>query len=198
LIVHNPLYVRRRQFLIGHASFVRADRLDALFNDHAQELFGFLVYRTGNESLAEEVLADTFERAVRSHRHFNPLRGSEKTWLYSIALNRLTDLRRKSAVDRRAMGEVGSDDRNHHDAFEDQIAQRSELRAALTKLSEEEREVLALRYGGDMTAPEIARLLSEPVSRIEGRVYRGLRKLRLDLEREAETGSVARTAPSDA
>jgi RNA polymerase sigma-70 factor (ECF subfamily) len=182
VVFHVPLYEWRGHFLIGNAPAVQDDRLDALFDDHAQGLFGFLVYRTGSEALAEEVVADTFERAVRSHRRFDPQRGSEKTWLYSIALNRLKDLRRKATLDRRALEEAGTESAAGPDPFEDRIAQRSELRVALAKLSDEEREALALRYGGGMTAPEVARTLGEPLPRVEGRIYRGLRKLRAELE----------------
>ncbi len=55
---------------------------------------------------------------------------------------------------------------------------RLELARALAELSEEEREAIALRYGGDLTVPEIARLTGERLTTVEGRVYRGLRKLR--------------------
>jgi len=48
----------------------------------------------------------------------------------------------------------------------------------LTGLSEEERAVVALRFGGDLTLSEIAELLGERQSTIEGRLYRGLRRLR--------------------
>ena len=46
---------------------------------------------------------------------------------------------------------------------------------------DEEREAIALRFGGDLTVPEIAKLLKQPLPRIEGRVYRSLRKLRDEL-----------------
>ncbi len=49
---------------------------------------------------------------------------------------------------------------------------------ALAVLSPEEREAIALRFGADLSVPEIARLLDQPLTTIEGRVYRALRKLR--------------------
>ena len=65
---------------------------------------------------------------------------------------------------------------------EETIATRDELMHALATLSDEEREVVALRYGADMTLPEIAKLKKEKLTTIEGRVYRALRKLRERLE----------------
>jgi RNA polymerase sigma-70 factor (ECF subfamily) len=62
------------------------------------------------------------------------------------------------------------------------IEHRDEVQRAITILSDEEREAVALRFGADMTVPEIAKLLKEPLPRVEGRVYRSLRKLREQLD----------------
>ena len=51
----------------------------------------------------------------------------------------------------------------------------------LEALSAEERESIALRYGADLTVPEIAKLTKEKLTTVEGRVYRALRKLREEL-----------------
>ena len=65
-------------------------------------LLGFLIYRSGDRALAEDLLADTFERVLTARRPFDRRRASEKTWLYTIALNLLRDHARRAAVgDRR-------------------------------------------------------------------------------------------------
>jgi RNA polymerase sigma-70 factor (ECF subfamily) len=156
---------------------MHTEDFERLFQAHAQPLFGFLVYRTGDRTLAEDVLADAFERALRSRRSFDAARGDGKAWLYSIALNRLRDLQRRSAVESRALDQLAGE-HVEEPRFEDHVINTDELRRALADLPDEEREVLALRFGGDLTVPEIAQLLEQPLSRIEGRVYRGLRKLR--------------------
>ena len=72
---------------------MRDEQFERLYAEHAQALFGFLSYRTGDRALAEDLLADTFERALRARRRFDPRKASEKTWLYAIALNCLRDQR---------------------------------------------------------------------------------------------------------
>ena len=47
----------------GH---MRADTFERLFEEHAERLFSFLAYRTGNRALAEDLLSETFERVMRS------------------------------------------------------------------------------------------------------------------------------------
>ncbi|NUT54963.1 MAG: sigma-70 family RNA polymerase sigma factor, partial [Thermoleophilia bacterium] len=61
------------------------------------------------------------------------------------------------------------------------VADRDQLQLALAALAPEERDAIALRFGGELTVPEIAELLGEPLTTVEGRVYRALRKLRAEL-----------------
>jgi RNA polymerase sigma-70 factor (ECF subfamily) len=157
---------------------LRSEDFELLFQNHAQPLFAFLLYRTGDRALAEDVLSDAFERALRSRHSFDPNKGADKTWLYSIALNRLRDLQRRSAVEARAINELSLNNPPETPGFEDDVLDAQAVRRALMTLPENEREALALRFGADLTVPEIAALLGEPLSRVEGRVYRGLRKLR--------------------
>ena len=154
---------------------------ERLYDAHAQPLFAFLLYRTGDRTLAEDIVADTFERALKARRRFNPRRGSEKTWLYAIALNRLRDHQRHRSVEHRVLAGVGVGDDEADDTMTGRVEHRDQLQRALGRLSVEEREAVALRYGADLSAPEIARVLGERLTTVEGRIYRALRKLRGEL-----------------
>lgn len=153
---------------------------ERLYERHAAGLLAFLTYRVGDRVLAEDLVADTFERVLRARRGYDPRRGGEKTWVYSIALNRLRDVRRRQRGEVRAYDRVGPDLPAAVDM--QAIDDRGELLAALGTLSDEERETVSLRYGADLTVPEIARLVRLPLTTVEGRLYRGLRKLREELD----------------
>ena len=157
----------------------REEDFERLYAAHAQRLFGFLAYRTGDRALAEDLVADTFERAMRGRRRFDRRRASETTWLYTIALNLLRDHGRRRAAENRALERHGLPDSEV--AAPEAIEQESDLHRALAALSDEEREAVALRFGADMRVPEIARLQGERLTTVEGRVYRALRKLRDEL-----------------
>ena len=58
------------------------------------------------------------------------------------------------------------------------VERRDELQRAMAFLADEEREAIALRFGAELTVPEMAALLGLPLTTVEGRVYRALRKLR--------------------
>jgi RNA polymerase sigma-70 factor (ECF subfamily) len=156
---------------------------ERLYNEHAQALFGFLVYRTGDRSLAEDVLTDTFVRVLRTTRQFDHRRGgTEKTWLYTIALNVIRDHCRRRAAEGRALQRARQlKDLGEEDSPMATVEERDSLHRAMEVLSGAEREAIALRFGAGMTAPEIAQVTDERVSTVEGRLYRGLRKLRDEL-----------------
>jgi RNA polymerase sigma factor (sigma-70 family) len=151
---------------------------ERLYADEAAGLFSFLAYRTGDRALAEDLLADAFERALRARRRFDRRRGSAKTWLYAIALNVLRDHARRAAAEARAYERDGALAAAGLDAALAGVEHRDEIQRALAGLSSEEREAIALRFGAELTVPEIAELLGESLTTMEGRVYRALRKLR--------------------
>jgi RNA polymerase sigma-70 factor (ECF subfamily) len=162
---------------------MRDAEFERLYAEHARPLLAFLVYRTGDRALAEDLVADTFERVLTARRGFDRRRAGEKTWLYSIALNLVRDRVRRVQAGSRALHRTyaGNVPPLDHDPF-DAVDERDVLRQALGKLSAEERETVSLRYGADLTVPEIAKLTGFKRTTIEGRLYRSLRKLRDELE----------------
>ena len=157
---------------------MRDDDFERLYEAEAQGLFGFLAYRTGDRALAEDLLADTFERALRARRASTAARGSEKTWLYAIALNLLRDHAR-----RRGRGGARASSAPAHAApaaatRSTRSSTATSSQRALAALAEEEREAIALRFGADLTVPRWPSCSGEPLTTVEGRVYRALRKLR--------------------
>jgi RNA polymerase sigma factor (sigma-70 family) len=155
---------------------MREQDFESLYAAEAPGLFAFLAYRTGDRALAEDLMADTFERALRSRHRYDPQRGSERTWLYAIALNLLRDGARRAEAQRRAFERFV-----RHQPQDEALAgaeRRGDLQRALVSLSDEQREAIALRFGADLTVPEIASLMGLPVTTVEGRVYGALRLLR--------------------
>ncbi len=161
---------------------MRHGDFERLYAEHARGLLRFLVFRTGDEALAEDLVADTFERVLSARRGFDRRKASEKTWVYTIALNLLRDHLRSSRAGSRAFERVQAlPDEGLTSPIGD-IDDRDALRRALANLSAEEREAVSLRYGADLTMPEIAKLTGQKLTTIEGRIYRALRKLKEELE----------------
>jgi RNA polymerase sigma-70 factor (ECF subfamily) len=154
---------------------------EGLWERHAQRVYGFLAYRTGDRALAEDLLADTFERVLTRRRSYDPAKGSESGWLYAIALNVLRSHSRRMKAESRALERSAAGGRADYDPLT-AVEARGTLETALRGLSAEEREAIALRYGAELTVPEAAEAVGESLTTLEGRVYRALRKLREALE----------------
>ena len=140
----------------------------------------YLLFLTGDPSLAEDLAGETFEKAFRTWRRFDPRRGSARTWLCQIA--RTTALDHFRAEERRRRRE----DRYARDraAVEEPVATPGELAAALAQLSRAEREVIALRVLLELDGPSAARLLGISRTACSTRLSRALKRLE-ELMRDA-------------
>ena len=123
--------------------------------DHLDAVYRYLVYLTGDRSAAEDLAAETFEKAFRSWRRFDPRRGAPRTWLCRIARSEAIDWFRAEMRRRRREETYARDlDESHEAAFVDGLP--PELERALRSLSPAEREVVALRVLLDPAQPSIA------------------------------------------
>lgn len=98
------------------------------------------------------------------------------TWVYRIMLNEIFDFCRKEKQN--TFAELPTDE-GKEDIYED-----VDLKKALNKLAPEEKAVVELRYYEDLKLEEIAELLNENLSTVKSRLYRCMKKLRLELETE--------------
>src|SRR5688572_20985745 len=127
----------------AHSRMMRDDEFDRLYQEHAQGLFGFLVYRTGSRPVAEYLLAGTCERGLRGRRLCDGRKASAKTWLYTIALNLLRDDARRRTAEERALERANAGVSPEEPAAMDRVERSDELERALAGLSQEERDSIA-------------------------------------------------------
>ena len=153
---------------------------EKLYQEHAGPLLAFLEYRTGNIELARDIHADTFERVLKTRWRWDPRRGSQKTWLYTIALNVLRDSGRRRAAEARALERVssGSHEEDWDSSEADRLDARDAVRRGMATLPEDEREAIALYYGADLSLEEIAKVTSTRTTTIKGRLARGRDRMR--------------------
>lgn len=146
----------------------------ATAEEHLDDVYGYLVYLTRDRSLAEDLTADTFEKAFRLWRRFDPARASARTWLCQIA--RTTALDWFRSEERRQQREERAAAPEQVDAvFADGLS--PQIEAALAELSAGEREVIALRVLLDLDGEEAARVLGISPTAVSTRLSRALKKL---------------------
>jgi RNA polymerase sigma factor (sigma-70 family) len=155
---------------VAETSFARVaeENLDAVY--------AFLLYLTGDRSVAEDLTSETFERAFGRWRRFDPRRGTVKTWLCQIARSAALDhFRSESRRRRREETYVQHDVTGSGEVFGEGLS--PELESALHSLSPGEREVIALRVICDLDGDTAARVLGISRTACSTRLSRALRKL---------------------
>jgi RNA polymerase sigma factor (sigma-70 family) len=146
----------------------------ATAEEHLDDVYAYLVYLTRDRSLAEDLAADTFEKALKHWRRFDASRGGARTWLCQIA--RTTALDWFRAEERRRRREERAAVPDRLDAgFAEGLS--PELDAALRELSAGEREVIALRVLLELDGEEAARVLGISPTAVSTRLSRALKKL---------------------
>jgi RNA polymerase sigma factor (sigma-70 family) len=154
-----------------------------VYDDHIWDVYGYLAYRLNSREEAEDLTQNAFERALRAWPRYDERKASPKTWLLSIAHNLLIDHYRSSG--RRVEPTEDEELQRHAGSTsgpESDLGLSPELEAALTTLSQRDREVVALRFGGDLTGPEIAELLGLSLANVQQVLSRSMRRLRAELE----------------
>ena len=141
---------------------------------HLDDVYGYLVYLTRDRTLAEDLAAETFEKALRLWKRFDPQRASARTWLCQIARTTALDWFRAEERRHRRENAVARPDATETDMPE---GLSPELEAALASLSAGEREVIALRILLELDGDEAARVLGISPTAVSTRLSRALTKL---------------------
>ena len=143
--------------------------------EHLDDVHRYLLMLTADHALAEDLTAETFEKALRSWRRYDPRRSSERTWLCRIGRNLALDHFRSESRRRRREDRYVADERR--EGASPELGFSPELDAALAALSAGEREVLALRIVLDLDAEAAAAVLGIGRSACSMRLARALAKL---------------------
>ena len=141
-----------------------------------RRVYGYVAYRIGAGPDAQDVTSETFERAVRGRDTYDPARGSPIAWLIGIARRCLSDLNRSSQTTLGSAPDIAGLDPH------EQTVSRLTLAAATSMLDPREQELIALRYGADLTARRIAEVLGVRTNTVEVGLHRALARLRVLLD----------------
>lgn len=137
-----------------------------------KRVYAYAAYRLGDGPEAEDATSETFERALRYKKSYDPGKGEPVAWLLGIA---------KRCIDGGwSKTEFATEDTDSADTtdLEEETIRRLTVSRAVATLDERDRELIALRYGADLTARQIAELLGARTNAIEVALHRALGRLR--------------------
>jgi RNA polymerase sigma factor (sigma-70 family) len=143
-----------------------------------RRIYAYVAYRIGDGAEAEDITSEVFERALKYRASYDPSRGAPVPWLLGITRRCLHD----RAV--RGRPEEPLDDWHGVSSqdVEAEAVQHLTLAAAIESLDERARDLLAMRYGADLTAREIGEVLGIKTNAVEVALHRLLAQMRVDLD----------------
>lgn len=139
-------------------------------------VYSYVAYRIGDGPEAEDVTSETFARAVRYRDTYDPNKGTAIVWLIGIARRCLQE-----SLSRPHSGWDPPDRADSRDMASDAV-ERLTVQAAVGRLGERDRDLLALRYGADLSAKQIAERLELSTSAVEVGLHRARSRLRAAME----------------
>jgi RNA polymerase sigma-70 factor (ECF subfamily) len=157
----------------------------AIYDHYFSRVYNYVRYRVNDAGATDDLTAQIFERALTNIGRYQTERAPFAAWLFAIARNAVGDHLRASR--RRWLSLDALRDRPDPKPQPEQVAVENEshtaLLAAITCLSDRERDLIALKFAAGLTNRHIAELSGLSESNVGVSLFRAMRKLRAELER---------------
>ena len=154
-----------------------------IYEQYSPKLVSYGYRLLGDQDKAEECAAETFSRFLDSLKG-NPA-GPEnvQAYLFRVAHNWVTDqFRKREHQQLELIGEPATDLENEPQQVSDREVERQELRAALLRLTPDQRQVIMLKFFEGCSNDEVAQALDKPLGAVKSLQHRGLNALRRSLQ----------------
>jgi RNA polymerase sigma-70 factor (ECF subfamily) len=167
--------------LLSGARQLDEEALGSIYDAFSSAIFRYALRLIGNSEAAEDVVSETFFRFIRSIQGGGGPKKHLKAYLYRVAHNLIVDQYRRNPI---AELDFDTETLERTEGKEDPAYQaemliaQSEVRKKLWMLTEEQRQVIVLKYLEGMSNQEVANVLGKPVGAIKSLQHRGLNSLR--------------------
>lgn len=187
----NPIEMDSQQLsdAIRAAQDGQAESLCVIFEAYSSRLYGYFYQATRCHHDAEDLLSELALRLVKTIGRYDE-RGRFEPWLFRIAANLVRDRIRRRKANPQPVS-ISADDQAGQSLSQqlpgncaavdaNLLAQETsqELQQALNQMDETTRQIILLRYFGDMSFKELAEVFECPIGTVLARVHRGLKSLR--------------------
>jgi len=168
--------VSDEQDLLKRASQIETQALAEIYDTHSPGIYRYAMRLLGDITLAEDCVAETFLRFLKSLRERRGPRDHLQAYLYRIAHNWIVDVYRKNEP----VFELNDAIRSEADVPEEEAAQhirQKQVRKAIRHLTPDQQQVISLKYLEEWSNEEVARAMKKPIGAIKSIQHRALRSL---------------------
>jgi RNA polymerase sigma factor (sigma-70 family) len=153
-----------------------------LYDEYFSRVYNYARYRCGDAEAADDLAAQTFERAFSRLEQYDPQRGPFGAWLFAIARNLVNDhlrlIQQRVCMPLESFEQRAAQTASPEETLI-QVEAQTELLNALAHLSERERDLLSLKFAAGLTNRRIAELTGLSEANVGVIVYRSLQHLRV-------------------
>ena len=150
---------------------------ERIYNLLVDDLYSYIRGQCRNETVAEDLVANVFLKAWRSAKGYRPSSHTFRRWIFTIARNEVRDFWRASQRTL-PMVEFDISDERQPEPESDPVEVRRLVQQALATLTEEQRQVVVLRYFSNKSHEEIATILGKREGAVRAQLMRALRQMR--------------------
>jgi RNA polymerase sigma-70 factor, ECF subfamily len=171
--------------LVGQAKAGGEEAIGELYDRYFTRVFRFVYARTGNTHDAEDIAGEAFLKVVRSIQGFEWKRGQEggfEPWLFRIVRNEVVNHLRRQTAEKREV-DVGEAENMAGSDMIDRSELRLMVREAARHLPDAQREIIALRFAGNLDSPQIAEILGKSEANVRVLQFKALKNLQKILSR---------------
>jgi RNA polymerase sigma-70 factor (ECF subfamily) len=179
--------VNKENRLLQRVQNLDTEALAEVYDLYSPELFRYAVRLMNNEDLAEECVAETFNRFLNAVNNSGGPQRYLRAYLYRIAHNWVTDQYRRQVTPQQLEDiDLHQDPNSITSELVDEKIERETVRAALRYLTPDQRQVVVLKFLEGWSNAEVAESLDKPIGAVKSLQHRALGALRRILTDEGE------------
>ncbi len=154
--------------------------LATIYDTYAHKIYAYIYRHVGDPHRAEDLTGIVFLKMLEALDRDKFARDALQSWLYRIAYNVIVDDSRynKRRPTSNLHEGIAIPPESHPEHLASQRLQSEILRAAIDQLTSDQRDVILLRFGEGMTAPQVAEILGKTEEAVRALQRRGLANLR--------------------
>jgi RNA polymerase sigma factor (sigma-70 family) len=154
-----------------------------LYDEFMPKVFRYIHYKVSDQQLTEDLTSTVFEKALVNFDKYNSDQAAFSTWIFSIARNTLIDYYRTNKTKKQVPLDEAIETPSREPSPQDDVERKAEhecLRGCLSRLPEDDQELIRLKFAGEFNNRQIARILGLSDSNVGVRLFRAVKKLRED------------------
>jgi RNA polymerase sigma-70 factor (ECF subfamily) len=174
--------VNEREIVIKAKKDIR--EFDRLYTKYYPRINSFVYHRVPNEAERNDIVSNIFNKAMRklgTFRFLDSRKSSFSSWLYRIAISEINQYFRNRQRQDRIVGMVRHNETPNTEDFSYEFSYK-QVKKAMQNLSENDQNIIALRFFEKLKHQEIAEILNKKEGTVKVRLHRALNRLRQNLE----------------